>query len=114
MIHLKVDPPALSASLKAVRSLGHILAECVSNSVRHGNASRIEISVLGAAEKLLVSVSDNGFGCKDLQGSYTASELVQKKAGPLSLMDRVADAEGTLTLETSSEGTTIRLELSTW
>jgi signal transduction histidine kinase len=113
-IILTIDPPELSASLKTLRSIGHILAECVSNSVRHGIASSIEIGIQSRGEMLLVSVTDNGVGCKDLQGSYTGSELAEMNAGPSSLITRVEEARGTLRLHTSRTGTTIQLELPTW
>ena len=42
--------------------LFRIAQEAVSNAVRHGHATRIEIALTALAERLVLAVSDNGTG----------------------------------------------------
>jgi signal transduction histidine kinase len=50
----------LAASSRAV--LYNVIEEAVRNAVQHSGATRVEISILGSPERILVEVSDNGAG----------------------------------------------------
>ena len=110
-IALSVDPPDLATSITTMRNVSHMIAEGVSNAVRHGHASRVTINVIKREDRLVLNISDNGQGFKDLAGSYTASELSSMNTGPLSLRSRAEECGGTLYLTCSPEGTHVTVEL---
>jgi signal transduction histidine kinase len=110
-IALSVDPPDLATSVTTMRNVGHMIAEGVSNAVRHGCASRVTIAVVKRDDRLVLDISDNGQGFKDLAGSYTAGELASMNTGPLSLRSRAEECGGTLYLTCSPAGTHLTVEL---
>lgn len=89
--------------------LYRVLQESLSNVHKHAQATRVEITVVGAGDSIALTVTDDGVG-------FDASDRnVVRKAGHLglvSMQERVELAGGTLTLESSSgRGTTVRAVL---
>jgi signal transduction histidine kinase len=96
-----------NASLTAARlpQIRLILAEAVANAVRHGNASRVEVSIEVDAG-LWIEVRDNG----------SESEAPDRAQGiahitPFSLRQRVRDMGGGCNLTVGSEGGTLVVAL---
>jgi signal transduction histidine kinase len=101
----------LQVSAETARNVRHFLAEAASNAVRHGKASQINVDVKATSNRLHLTVADNGLGFKDLHGSYSGEELSAGNVGPFSLRTRANDMGGVLTLQTSSSGTRIQVEV---
>ena len=80
---------ALPDSLRA--TIGRVLQESVSNAVRHGRPSRIEIRIEPGPHAVSVRVSDDGVG---MQGDATGGGF-----GLLGMRERVAAHSGTLTID---------------
>src|SRR5690606_20386891 len=84
------DPaaPALSHTerLLAVR----VVEEAVTNALRHGGASRVDVVVREEAGKLQVVVTDNG------DGYDSQSSEMRQQSGLARLTDRLAIVGGTL------------------
>jgi signal transduction histidine kinase len=110
-IDLSVTDSAIETSVSAARNVRHLVTEAVSNAVRHGGASRVQVNLDRAGHRLAVRIQDNGNGFDHLAGSYSKAELAGLKLGPLSLRSRVDDLGGALYLTSSGEGTDIRIEL---
>jgi signal transduction histidine kinase len=98
-------PPALALHVR------HLLSEAVSNAVRHGSASRIQIAITRSDETLFIRVRDNGGGFRGLSGLYKDEDLKVLDVGPNSLRSRVLDLGGTVRLETSPAGALIDVTL---
>lgn len=79
-----------------------VIAEALTNVVKHASATRAEVEVTGGPDRLEVLVRDDGRGGADLgQGS-----------GLVGLVDRVEATEGTLELSSPpGGGTTLRVHL---
>jgi signal transduction histidine kinase len=73
-----------------------VASEAVTNALKHGNPSRIEINVLSEAKGITVTVQDNGQGGADHTGS-----------GLSGLASRVAAADGAFTVDSPSGGPTV-------
>ncbi|MDQ1038978.1 two-component system sensor histidine kinase DesK [Streptomyces sp. V3I8] len=80
--------PPLPARAEAL--LGWVVREAVTNAVRHSGATRCEIAVDGSAERVRVSVSDDGTGVSDTSGTGPAG------TGLKGLAERLAAAGGAL------------------
>jgi signal transduction histidine kinase len=93
------------------RQLDFILAEAVANAVRHGEASRLDVTVRTSSDRVLLSVRDNGQGLRGTTGAYNGTELAARKIGPVSLRNRIVELGGSLALSSSPEGVELCIEL---
>jgi signal transduction histidine kinase len=110
-IDISVEPPDLRAPAEIARNVHHFLAEAVSNAVRHGRASQIQVAVKAVSNRLHLAIADNGIGFRDLHGTYSGEQLSTSNIGPYSLRTRTKDMGGSITLQTSPSGTVIRVEV---
>ena len=67
---LQIDPRLVDVTNPEPREVGRIIEEGISNSIRHGGASKIAVSVMSGAEgSVVVQIDDNGTGInKPTQG----------------------------------------------
>ncbi len=80
----------------------YLVAEALTNAIKHARASRVSISVTAEAGRVVVEVSDDGVGGANVDGG----------SGLRGLADRVAALDGRLSLESSSHtGTRLIAEL---
>lgn len=87
------DCTAHSSAQAAV--VGRVVEEAISNAIRHGHASRIEVSVTrDAGNRLVVSITDNGAGPQDASPGMGSAYL-----------SMVSD--GRWTMESSGAGTRV-------
>ena len=70
---------------KADEAIGHIksvmyktIREGITNSVRHGNASKIWISILPLDTRIELIVRDNGIGCTDIHKSFGLNGILER------------------------------------
>ncbi|WP_181797274.1 sensor histidine kinase [Streptomyces sp. WELS2] len=86
--------------------LGWVVREAVTNVVRHSDATRCEITVESAAERVRLTVTDNGTGASDgRDGDACGDEgTVIGGTGLKGLTERLAAAGGSLTAGASPHG----------
>jgi signal transduction histidine kinase len=82
-----------------------LVQEALSNIVKHANASHVHVAITADADRLTVEISDDGGG---FDVSAPAAGF-----GLAGMRERVFLAEGTLELDSSSSGTTVRAQLPT-
>jgi signal transduction histidine kinase len=79
-----------------------VVAEALTNVVKHAHATRARVTVAAEAGKLVVQITDDGVGGADPRGG----------SGLTGLTDRVDALDGTLTLSSAGgAGTTVRVIL---
>jgi signal transduction histidine kinase len=110
-ILLSVTPDDATMSLGVCDQLDFILAETIANAARHGQASRIDVTVSKSSDRVLLGVKDNGRGLETASGTYDDAELDARNIGPVSVRTRVAELNGSLVLSTSPEGVDLRIDL---
>jgi signal transduction histidine kinase len=110
-IQVEVSPPDLRASLTTTRNISHMIGEAVANAARHGRARLVKVRIESRADRILLGVQDDGNGFENLTGGFSAADLATENAGPKSLKARVDDLGGTLYLSSSTNGTSITVEL---
>ena len=54
------------------------IREGITNSIRHGNASSIQISILCIDQSIEMIIKDNGSGCEDIKKSYGLNGIVDR------------------------------------
>jgi signal transduction histidine kinase len=110
--NVTVSPPDLIVSPILARHVRHLMMEAVSNAVRHGKASRINIFAqqdLGGF--LQVDIHDNGKGFEKLDGGYDDATVSTLDKGPRSLRARVKELGGSLDLETFPSGSRLKVQV---
>jgi len=81
--------------------LRQLVREAVANAVRHGQARCVSVALEETEDGLQVTIADNGTGFDDMVA-------VRR---PRSISERVAQLGGELALDSSAEGTVLRLSL---
>ena len=82
-----------------------IIQECLSNIIRHSQASEYNIQLLYSENNLKIYIADNGIGFK--------IEKVDKDKnyGLLNISERIKALKGTMKINSSSEGTLLLFEI---
>jgi signal transduction histidine kinase len=110
-IGLAADQENLGITRELAHQLEFIIAESVANAVRHGHASRVDMSIRNSDGSLMLQINDNGKGLPGVTGSYEARDLAARSMGPLSVRNRIAELQGSLTLSSSPKGVLLRIEI---
>ncbi|WP_309089108.1 ATP-binding protein [Phenylobacterium sp.] len=105
------EPADLVLGAGLCRHIRHLVTEAIANAARHGGASHVSVRVAGEEGRLELTIADNGRGFPDLTGEFGAASLLAQDAGPRSLLSRVAELGGELTLKTGGGGATVRIQL---
>jgi signal transduction histidine kinase len=77
-IELKFDNKADYASGQIKSVIYKTIREGITNSIRHGNASKIWISVLPLDTRIELIVRDNGIGCVDIHKSFGLNGILER------------------------------------
>jgi signal transduction histidine kinase len=94
--------PAAAASADVESTLFYVAAEAVTNALKHAAASRIVVTIDGDERSVEISISDDGRGGADLDGT-----------GLQGVADRLAARNGRLRVDSApGAGTTLRATLS--
>ena len=86
--------------LSSVQSIAlyRIIQESLSNSLRHGKATKINIFITFNIDHLIITISDNGKGCT----------IIKKGNGINSISERINELNGKVKFNSSNEGFIIR------
>ena len=57
-----------------------IIQETMTNALRHGHASHIEIHLFDEDEKYMIIMQDNGSGCKEIHYGYGLKQMHERVA----------------------------------
>src|SRR6185437_15454044 len=95
---------------EVINQIELLVAESVSNAVQHGNASHINITIEKTSGHVQLRIADNGLGLPGTLGTYSQAELAAQGIGPQSIVKRVTELRGTLSLSSSRNGVEIRVK----
>ncbi|WP_158865955.1 nuclear transport factor 2 family protein [Leifsonia sp. AG29] len=98
-VALDVTPDRLPAELETTAYF--IVAEAMTNVVKHAHASEATITVTTTGQELEITITDDGVGGADMR----------KGSGVIGMRDRVEVAHGTFELQTGPDGTVVRARL---
>jgi signal transduction histidine kinase len=106
-----VEPQDASVPAKLGAHLSLMLAEAISNAVRHGGASTIRVGMRKTNEHLAIEIQDNGHGITGSACTYDNKEPVDAALGPVSLRGRVVELGGSLDVRSSPRGTELQIRM---
>jgi two-component system sensor histidine kinase UhpB len=93
--HLRVPPESFGTRIDD--TIYHLILESLSNALRHGRPTRIDISVRLNADEVQTVIADNGVGLKPERHGFGF--------GLIGMQERVNSLGGALRVENSSVGT---------
>jgi signal transduction histidine kinase len=101
-VRVSVPEEPLLLSVRAEDELFRVIAEALTNSVHHAQATVVEIAMTGpdGRDELLVTITDNGIGFDPARGR-------PGHVGLDSMRERAERLGGRLTIESSRHGTTV-------
>jgi len=106
-----VDPQDARVPAKLGAHLSLMLAEAISNAVRHGGASTIRVGMRKTNEHLAIEIQDNGHGITGSACKYDNKEPADAALGPGSLRGRVVELGGSLDVRSSPLGTELQIRM---
>jgi len=110
-VEVTVEPPDLQTSEYISYNVCHLIAEALSNAVRHGNASHVDVSVEAGRDRLKLKICDNGLGFLGPNDLHSDEELTVHGISPHSLSTRAKELGGSLYMQTSPSGVKIDIEI---
>jgi signal transduction histidine kinase len=108
---LSVDPQDASVPAKLGAHLSLMLAEAISNAVRHGGASMVRVGIRKTSEYLAMEIQDDGHGMAGPACKYDHKEPADAALGPVSLRGRVFELGGSLDVRSSPQGTELQIRM---
>ena len=104
LIRLSVTPQDAILPNEIVHQIQFLVAEAVANAVQHGEASDIDIAIEWVKDEVKLRIVDDGHGLPDILGSYSQAQLANLGIGPQSILKRITDLRGTISLISSRQG----------
>ncbi|MHB0969877.1 MAG: sensor histidine kinase [Thermoanaerobaculia bacterium] len=87
-----------------------LITEALTNSARHGEATRARVELQSREDRLRIVIDDNGTGFP-FRGQYNLTSLMENNLGPTSLCERVAAVNGDMLLESTDSGSRLEIEI---
>lgn len=109
-VDLAVDLPDARISPSLAHEIDRIVSEAMVNAAKHGQASRVEVTVGLDGSAVRVTVTDDGHGFP-FRGDYDFAALKALKIGPVTLKQRVAAAGGSLHITSGEAGARLDVHL---
>lgn len=105
-----VFPPSVRVPEPIVIHIQNLVAEATANARKHGAATRLTIDVKVHDQCVELAFADNGAGLVT-PGHWEMEELAKLNLGPVMLRERVRSAGGTMSVTSSSEGTSLFISI---
>ena len=104
LIRLSVTPQDAILPNEIVHQIEFLVAEAVANAVQHGEASDIDVAIERVLDEVKLRIADDGHGLPGILGSYGQAQLANLGIGPQSILKRITDLRGTISLISSRQG----------
>jgi signal transduction histidine kinase len=105
-----VLPKTLDVSHAIEEDIVRLAREAVANSVRHGEAARVEIEVQQLRDRLSIRIADDGHGFP-FEGEMTHEQLAGFAGRPRSLHSRVSTMGGRMKLNSGRGGAKLTISV---
>jgi len=109
-IHLAFDVANVSPLVSGFigQETFRLIHEAVTNSAKHGRASDVRVGVRTDGSEMQIEVEDNGTGFP-FHGRLTLDEMRKSGNGPTVLAERVSSLNGSLVVDSTESGATVRM-----
>jgi signal transduction histidine kinase len=107
-VTVATEPETLEIPDLLVTDLFLLIHEALVNAARHAHASAIQLAIFREPHQISIAVADDGQGFP-VKGTFSLQDLIRTQTGPRTLRERVASLGGDLLLETTDQGTRLKL-----
>ncbi|HEX5069033.1 MAG TPA: histidine kinase [Vicinamibacterales bacterium] len=107
-VSITVSPPDLTVPSSCERNLPFMVHEGIVNALKHGQPSRVVVTISAEGDELRVTVEDDGRGFA-FTGIRNHAALAESNAGPRSLRERVTSLGGRIDIESTALGSRVEL-----
>jgi two-component system NarL family sensor kinase len=105
-VEIRLKGPLCRLDRTRELALFRILQEALVNVHRHAHAQKVSVTLTNQATEVTLEVSDDGCGLSSSEGGIFAPGV-----GILGMRTRIAQLGGELSIDSGSEGTTVRAKL---
>jgi len=109
-VTIRVTPDSAVVPARLEHAVPLMVHEAVVNALKHGQPSRVAVTVDGSGDQLRIVVTDDGRGF-GFQGRIDHDALIEKNTGPRSLINRVMALGGQMSIESSAAGARVEMLL---
>jgi signal transduction histidine kinase len=109
-VELTVDPLVSQLPTDLAEHVYHIVSEALLNAARHAGARRLDVEVDAGADRVRISVADDGRGFP-FHGQYGLDALDARALGPVTLKQRVRLLGGELSIASAPGGSRVEAAL---
>jgi signal transduction histidine kinase len=109
---IKVTPVDAKLPRGLFDELPFIFNEAVANAVRHGRASRVDVSIHRTDRQLIVCIRDNGLGFAGASAAVQRSGPVVPPIKPGSICERVRKLGGSVSVRGTENGTELTITMT--
>lgn len=107
-VTVATKPETLEIPDLLVTDLFLLIHEALVNAARHAHASAIQLAIFWEPHQISIAVADDGQGFP-FKGTFTLQDLIRTQTGPRTLRERVSSLGGDMLLETTDQGTRLKL-----
>ena len=107
-VTVATEPETLEIPDLLVTDLFLLIHEAMVNAARHAHASAIQLAIFREPHQISIAVTDDGQGFP-FKGSFSLEDLIRMQTGPRTLRERVASLGGDMLLETTDQGSRLKL-----
>ncbi len=107
-VTVATEPETLAIPDLLVTDLFLLIHEALVNAARHAHASAIQLAIFREPHQISIAVADDGQGFP-FKGTFTLADLIRTQTGPRTLRERVSSLGGDMLLETTDQGTRLKL-----
>ena len=110
-VTIRFAPDAAPLPERIERAVPLMVHEAIVNALKHGQPSRVAVTVHGGPDELRIVVTDDGRGFP-FHGRYDHAALAETEAAPKSLLDRVTALGGHMSVESTEGGSRVEMVLA--
>jgi signal transduction histidine kinase len=109
-VTLRMTTIAAPLSNEIEQALPRMIHEAVVNALKHGEPSRVAVTLHGDGDDLRVVITDDGHGFA-FEGQFDQEMLMRQNLGPVSLCERVRSLGGAVSVESRTAGSKVEIRL---
>jgi signal transduction histidine kinase len=110
-VTIRFAPDAAPLPERIERAVPLMVHEAIVNALKHGQPSRVAVTIHGGPDELRIVVTDDGRGFP-FRGRYDHTALAETASGPKSLFDRVTALGGHMSVESTDSGARVEMVLA--
>jgi len=90
-IYFESDVKNLRFASDEEDAIYRVIQESLTNAIRHGKATQIWVHIKGGEGEIILTVKDNGIGCKEMKQGFGTKHIVER----IKMLNGTVEFDGT-------------------